>query len=152
MINNIYTSTTHYRSGEPHNALNYTSQGCWLHFLHVNSSCHNTANWHTPGIAYCMQDVHNILLYCNTDVIIKPVTGRARICSASLKPTCTRRLNALGFTKKKFVNIHIPVIQFRFTQYAQYAAIYCSTQYIGTGTLKCIELYRTMSYCNIATY
>ena len=33
-------------------------------------------------IAYCMQD--NILLYCNTDVvIIKPVTGRARICSAS---------------------------------------------------------------------
>jgi len=24
-----------------------------------------------------MQDVHNILLYCNTDVIIKPVTGRA---------------------------------------------------------------------------
>jgi len=46
------------------------------------------ANWH---IAYCLQDVHNILLYCNTDVvIIKPVTGRARICSASLK--ITRRL------------------------------------------------------------
>ena len=35
---------------------------------------------------YCMQDVRNILLYCNTDVvIIKPVTERARICSASLK-------------------------------------------------------------------
>jgi len=37
-------------------------------------------------IAYCMQDVHNILLYCNTDVvIIKPVTGRASMCSESLK-------------------------------------------------------------------
>ena len=63
------------------------------------------ADWH---IAYSMQDVHNILLYCNTDVVItKPVTGRASICS-SLKTT--RRLIALGF--QKFVNIHIPVIQF----------------------------------------
>jgi len=35
------------------------------------------ANWH---IAYCMQDVHSIvLLYC------KPVTGRGSIRSASLK-------------------------------------------------------------------
>ena len=42
------------------------------------------------------------------------------------------------------------MIQFQFTQYAQYATIYCSMQYIGV--LKCIELYCTMSYCNIATY
>ena len=42
-------------------------------------------------LAYCMQDVRNILLHCNTDVvIIKPVTGRASICSASFKTT--RRL------------------------------------------------------------
>ena len=48
-----------------------------------------------------MQDVHDILLYCNTDVnIIKPVTGRASICSASLKTTT--RLIAFGFhTEKK---------------------------------------------------
>ena len=60
------------------------------------------ANWH---IAYCMKDVHNIVLYCNTDVvIIKPVTGRARICSASLKTT--RRLIALGFHKEKEVCQH----------------------------------------------
>ena len=33
-----------------------------------------------------MQDVHGILLYCNTDVvIIKPVTGRASIRSTSVK-------------------------------------------------------------------
>jgi len=45
---------------------------------------------------YCMQDFDTILLYCNTDVvIIKPVTGRASTCSASLKTT--RRLIALGF-------------------------------------------------------
>jgi len=44
-----------------------------------------------------MQDVHNILPYCNTDVvIIKPVTGRARICSASLKTT--EMLIALGLS------------------------------------------------------
>jgi len=60
-------------------------------------SCYNMENWH---IAYCMQDVHNILLYCNTDVvIIKPVTGRASMCSASLKTT--RRLIALGFHTEK---------------------------------------------------
>ena len=36
-------------------------------------------------------DARFILLYCNTDVvIIKPVTGRASVCSASLKTT--RRL------------------------------------------------------------
>ena len=35
---------------------------------------------------YCMQDVYNILLYCNADVvIIKPVTGRVSICSTSVK-------------------------------------------------------------------
>ena len=33
---------------------------------YVQQSCHNMANWH---IVYCMQDV-NILLYCNTDVVI----------------------------------------------------------------------------------
>jgi len=52
-----------------------------------------------------MQDVCNILLYCNTDVvIIKPVTGRARICSASLK--ITRRSIALGFSQSKKVCQH----------------------------------------------
>jgi len=51
-------------------------------------------------IAYCMQDVHNALLYCNTDVIIiKPVTGRPSICSASLKTK--RSLIALGFHTEK---------------------------------------------------
>ena len=52
-----------------------------------------------------MQDVHNMLPYCNTDVVIlKPVTGRARICSASLK--ATRRIIALGFHKQKEVCQH----------------------------------------------
>ena len=56
-------------------------------------------------IAYCMQDVHNVLLYCNADVvIIKPVTGRARICSASLKTT--RRIISLGFHKETEVCQH----------------------------------------------
>ena len=60
-------------------------------------SSHNTVNWH---IAYCMQDVHNKLLYCNTDlVIIKPVTGRASVCSTSVKTT--RSLIALGFHTEK---------------------------------------------------
>ena len=46
-----------------------------------------------------------LLLYCNTDVvIIKPVTGRARICSESVKTT--RRLIALGFHKEKEVCQH----------------------------------------------
>ena len=61
------------------------------------------ANWH---IAYCMQDIHNILLYCNTDVVVtKPVTGGTRICSASLKTT--RRLIALGFHTEKEVCQHL---------------------------------------------
>jgi len=73
MINNIYTSTTHYRSGEPHNALNYTSQGCWLHFLHVNSSCHNTANcnillyaiyWYRYVEVYWIVLHYVVLQYC----------------------------------------------------------------------------------------
>jgi len=75
-----------------------------------------------------MQDVHNILLYCNTDVvIIKPVTGRASICSVSLKTT--RRLIALGFHKEREVCQHshssdpVPVHTI--------CAIYCSMQYIG---------------------
>ena len=60
------------------------------------------ANWH---IAYRMQDVHNVLLYCNTDVvIIKSVTGRASIYSASLETT--RRLIALGFHTEKEVCQH----------------------------------------------
>ena len=54
------------------------------------------------GISYCMQDVCNMLLYCNTDVVtIKPVTGRASVCSASLKTT--RRLIASGFHTEKEV-------------------------------------------------
>jgi len=52
--------------------------------------------------------------------------------------------------KKKFFNIHIPVLQFWFTQYTQCTAIYCPMQYIDMG--KCIELYCTTSYCNTATY
>ena len=60
------------------------------------------ADWH---IAYCMQAVHNMLLYCNTDVdTIKPVIGRASTCSASLKTT--RSLIALGFHTKKKVFQH----------------------------------------------
>ena len=47
-----------------------------------------------------MQDVRNILLYCNTDVVvIKPVTGRARICSACHKTT--RRLIARFHTENE---------------------------------------------------
>ena len=47
-----------------------------------------------------MQDVHNVLLYCNTDVvIIKPVTGRASTRPASLKTK--RRLIALGLHTEK---------------------------------------------------
>jgi len=54
-----------------------------------------------PVLLYC-----NILLYCNTDVvIIKPVTGRASMCSASLKTT--RRLIALGFHTEKDVCQHL---------------------------------------------
>ena len=52
-----------------------------------------------------MQAVHYILLYWHTDtVIIKPVTGRASIHSASLKTT--RRLIALGFHTEKEVCQH----------------------------------------------
>ena len=88
-------------------------------------------------------------MYCNTDVVImKPVTGRARICSASLKTT--RRLTALGFHKEKEVCQHshssdpVPVHTIH--------AIYCSTQYIGMS--KCIELYCTvvLQYCYILIY
>jgi len=44
-----------------------------------------------------MQDVHYILLYCNTDVvIIKPITGRVSTCSASLTTT-----NCLRFSYRK---------------------------------------------------
>ena len=96
------------------------------------------ANWH---IAYCMQDVHNILLYCNTDVvIIKPVTGRTRICSASLKTT--RRLIALGFHKEKEVCQHshssdpVPVHTIR--------AICCN--------ILLYAIYVALQYCYILIY
>jgi len=92
---------------------------------------------------FCMQDVHNILLYCNTN-IIKPATGRASICSASLKTT--RRLAFR--TEKKVCQ---PVIQFWFTKYAQYTAIYCPTHILICRS-NCIELYCTKWYCNTATY
>ena len=78
-------------------------------------------------LAYCMLHV----LYCSTDVvIIKPVTGRASICSASLKTT--RRFTALGFHTEKEVcqNSHSsdPV---PFHTICKYTAIYCPTQYIN---------------------
>jgi len=73
------------------------------------------------------------LLYCNTDVVI--VKGWASTCSSSLKTT--RRLTALDnyvfIQKKKFVNIHIPLIQFWFTVYGQYTALYCPMMYIDTS-------------------
>jgi len=47
--------------------------------------------------------------------------------------------------RRKFVDIHIPVIQFWFTQYVQYIALHNISIY-------CIELYCTTSYCNIDTY
>jgi len=69
-----------------------------------------------------MQDV-NILLYCNTDVvIIKPVTGRARICSVSLKTT--RRLIALGFHKEKVALRNTLVCQ------SKYIELYCTSYVI----------------------
>jgi len=60
-------------------------------------------------------------------VIIKPVTGRASICLASLKTT--RRLIALGFHTEEEV-CQYSHSQFWFTQYTQYTAMYCSMQYI----------------------
>jgi len=92
-----------------------------------------------------MQDVHNILLYCNTDVvIIKPVTGRARICSASLK--ATRRLIALGFHKEKEVCQHShssdPVSVLMICCNILLYAIYW---YVKASVLN-------LSYCNVATY
>jgi len=84
-------------------------------------------------LAYCVLHARCSVLYCNTDVvIIKPVTGRARIRSASLKTT--RRLIALDFHKEKEkevcqrshssdpVPIHVRAIC---------CSIYCSMQYIG---------------------
>jgi len=63
-------------------------------------------------------------VYCNTDVvIIKPVTGKARIYAASLKST--RRLFALGSHTEKEVCQHshssdpVPVHTIR--------AIHCNT-------------------------
>jgi len=98
-----------------------------------------------------MQDVHDILLYCNTDVVvIKPVTGRASIYSASLKTT--RRLIAVGFHIEKSLSM------FTFQLSSSISHNTCNTlQYIALRNIsicrsKRIELYCTMSYCNIATY
>ena len=60
-------------------------------------------------LAYCMQDVHTILLYCNTNVaIIKPVTGRASIYVQrllKLQEGCIVAL-AIGFHTEKEVCQH----------------------------------------------
>jgi len=88
---------------------------------------YNTANWH---IAYCMQDAHNTLLYCNTDVIIiKPVTGRARICPASLKTT--RRVNCLRFSCNIlpytiYWYVEVSALHYIILQYC-YILIYCDS-------------------------
>jgi len=104
------------------------------------------ANWH---IAYCMQDVHNILLYCNTDVvIIKPVTGRAVYVRQVLN---YNKINCLtvGIHKEKVVCQHshssypVPVHTI--------CAICCNIL-VHVCRSKCIELYCPMSYCNTATY
>jgi len=58
------------------------------------------ANWHI-ACKRCLQYTA-VLQY--SVVIIKPVTGRARICSASLK--ITRRSIALGFHTEKEVCQH----------------------------------------------
>jgi len=39
------------------------------------------------------------------------------------KVNCLRFSYRVFIQKKKFVNIHVPVIQFQFTQYVQYTAI-----------------------------
>ena len=47
--------------------------------------------------------------------------------------------------QKTFLNVHIPVIQFWFTQYVQYTAIYILPyaiyQYVEVGVLNCIALH-----------
>ena len=101
------------------------------------------AKWH---IVYCMQDVHNILqLYCNANVVvIKPVTERARICSASLKTT--RRLIALGFRKENEVCQHshfsdpVPVHTIR--AICRYILPYAIYWYVEVSVLNCIALCR----------
>ena len=76
-----------------------------------------------------MQDVHNILLYCNTDVaVIKPVSGRASIYSASLDTT---RLIALGFHTEKEVCQHFILCR----------AIYCS--------VLCVLCELELDHCNV---
>ena len=109
-------------------------------------------NWH---VAYCMQDVHNILLYCNTDVvIIKPVTGRASICLASLKTT--RRLIALGFHKEKEVCQHshsgdpVPV-HMVCAICCNIIILYTIYWYVEVSVLNCIALCRIAPYCYIVT-
>ena len=82
-------------------------------------------------------------------VIIKPVTGRASICLASLKTT--RRLTAFGFIqKKKFVNIHIPSSGSRNTHNTLQYIVLCN---ISICRSKCIELncttfYAILIYCD----
>ena len=93
-----------------------------------------------------MQDVHNILLYCNTDVvIIKPATGRARLRSASLKTT--RKIISLGFHKEKgcqHSHSSDPVPVHIIRAICCNILLYTIYWYISQG--KCIAL------CNIATY
>jgi len=97
-------------------------------------------------LAYFMQDVHNIY---STDVVIinQLQAGRARIRSASLKTT-----KRLGFHKEKEVCQHsysskqVPIHNTH--NMLQYIAV----RNILVCQSKCIELYCTMSYCNIATY
>ena len=90
-------------------------------------------------ITYCMRYVHDILLHCNTDVvIIKPVIGRASTCSASLKTT--RRLIALGsHTEKEHSHSSDPVpIRTVCCNILPYAVITMS-KYVSV--LNCIALH-----------
>ena len=99
------------------------------------------ANLH---VAYCMQDVHNILLYYNTDVVtIKPVTGRASVCSTSVETA--RRLIAWGFHTEKEVCQHshssdpVPVHTIH-ANTLQYIAL--RNRLISVSVLNCIALCR----------
>ena len=106
-------------------------------------------------LAYCILhediDVHNILLYCNTDVVItKPVSGRASICSASLKTT---GLTALGFHAEKE---SLSTFTFQWSSFGS-PSTHNTLQYIALYNIlicwsKWIELYCTTLYCNITTY
>jgi len=106
-------------------------------------------DWH---IAYCMQAVHNMLLYRNTDVdTIKPVIGRASTCSASLKTT--RSLIALGFHAENVSQCsHSSDPVLVHTICAIHCNIHIALCNISIRRSRCLELYCTTLYCNIATY